>query len=229
MSTGISILIPLYNGIEFLEETLNSVITQTYAKWELLIGINGHPRDSDVEKQATKFIEKYNQFDMRVIYYNTCGKSDTLNNMINDIKYDYVALLDADDLWLPEKLEKQVPFLNSYDVVGTNCEYFGDKQGFPGVPFGNLKNFNFFATNPIINSSVIIHKQNAKWDKNEMILEDYDLWFRLLYEGKSFYNLEDALCRHRIYTTSSFNNINNNYVDDLRQKWLSIFHSKTAM
>jgi glycosyltransferase involved in cell wall biosynthesis len=225
MNTGISILIPLYNGIEFLEETLNSVVSQTHTTWEVIVGINGHPNDSDVEKQAVKLLEKYHEFDMKVIYYNTRGKSETLNNMINDIKYDYIALLDADDLWLPEKLEKQIPLLKSYDVVGTNCQYFGDKTGFPGVPFGNLKNVNFFSTNPIINSSVIIHKQNAKWDKDELRgIEDYDLWFRLHFEGKSFYNIEDVLCRHRIHKSSSFNNGNDNYVNELRQKWWGVFY-----
>ena len=123
-----------------------------------------------------------------------------------------------------EKLEKQIPLLKSYDVVGTNCQYFGDKTGFPGVPFGNLKNVNLFSINPIINSSVIIHKQNAKWNKEELRgLEDYDLWFRLHFEGKSFYNIEDVLCRHRIHKTSSFNNSNNNYVNELRQKWWGIY------
>ena len=227
MNTGISILIPLYNGIEFLEETLDSVVSQTHTTWEVIVGINGHPNGSDVEKLAVKLLEKYHEFDMKVIYYNTRGKSETLNNMINDIKHDYIALLDADDLWLPEKLEKQIPLLKSYDVVGTNCQYFGDKTGFPGIPFGNLfGNVNLFKINPIINSSVIIHKQNAKWNESIKTLEDYDLWFRLYSEGKSFYNIGDVLCLHRIHKTSFFNNSNDNYVNELRRKWWDILSSK---
>lgn len=227
MNIGISILIPLYNGIEFLEEAIISILTQTYTKWEIIIGINGHEPNSDIEKQVNEIVQKHNQdniFDIRVIYYNTKGKPDTLNQMINDIKYDYVALLDADDIWLPEKLEKQVPILRSYDVVGTNCQYFGDRQDFPIIPFNNYRvSHNFFIANPIINSSVIIHKNNAKWNKDEL-LEDYDLWFRLLYERKSFYNLKEVLCKHRIHTSSFFNNNNNNYVNELKQKWLKIIY-----
>ena len=48
----ISILIPIYNGVEFIEESVSSVLNQTYDQWELLIGINGHPQNSDVYKIA---------------------------------------------------------------------------------------------------------------------------------------------------------------------------------
>ena len=51
----ISILIPIYNGIEFIEESVSSVLNQTYDQWELLIGINGHPHDSDIYKIANIF------------------------------------------------------------------------------------------------------------------------------------------------------------------------------
>ena len=64
MNTGISILIPLYNGIEFLEETLDSVVSQTHTTWEVIVGINGHPNGSDVEKLAVKLLEKYHEFDI---------------------------------------------------------------------------------------------------------------------------------------------------------------------
>ena len=50
--TGISILIPVYNGIEYLHESVYSVISQTHKKWEIIIGINGHEKNSEVEKKA---------------------------------------------------------------------------------------------------------------------------------------------------------------------------------
>ena len=56
----ISILIPIYNGIEFFEDSLLSVINQTYKKWELIIGINGHPNNSEVQKKALNIINNYN-------------------------------------------------------------------------------------------------------------------------------------------------------------------------
>ena len=141
--------------------------------------------------------------------------------MIKDIKYEYIALLDVDDLWLPNKLELQIPFLNDYDVVGTHCQYFGDMNGYPSIPFNDINNYNFFLANPIINSSVILHISNAFWDENT-ILEDYDLWFKLYHNKKKFYNLSDVLCKHRIHKQSAFNNTNNYAVDDLKNKWFKI-------
>ena len=83
----ISILIPIYNGIEFIEESVSSVLNQTYEQWELLIGVNGHPQDSEVYKIAKKYetnagqtLGKIRVFD----FYNIKGKANTLNEMIHD-------------------------------------------------------------------------------------------------------------------------------------------------
>ena len=51
----ISILIPIYNGIEFIEESVSSILSQTFTEWELLIGVNGHPEDSPVFKKAKEY------------------------------------------------------------------------------------------------------------------------------------------------------------------------------
>lgn len=224
----VSVLIPLYNGVEFLEEAILSVMAQTCKDWEMIIGINGHPEGSSVEVQANDIVTRHNadgMFDVRVIYYDTKGKSETLNTMVTDARHDHIALLDADDVWLPRKLEKQMPFLQQYDVVGTQCIYFGDKTDVPRIPFGDISGHNIFNFNPVINSSSIIRKDLAYWDKNETRgIEDYDLWFKLFYEKKRFYNHNEVLCKHRIHKASSFNNSNYNYVDELKQKWRGIFN-----
>ena len=87
---GVSVLIPIYNGIEFLEESLTSVIQQHHTKWEVIIGINGHPKDSDVEKKANKirnFFDK--RYNIKVMYYDVKGKSKVLNLMVNDCNYSF--------------------------------------------------------------------------------------------------------------------------------------------
>lgn len=225
MTIGITVLMPLYNGIEFLEESLHSVLLQTHKKWEVIIGINGHPEDSDIEKKAKQIVNKYNidrKFDIKVIHYNTKGKPYTLNKMINDIKYDFVALLDVDDVWYPLKLEKQIPFLSTYDVVGTQCQYFGNMYGCPVIPLGDISSHDFFMLNPIVNSSVIIHKENAFWN-DVFAVDDYDMWFRLKYEKKTFYNIPDVLCKHRVYPQSSFNAVAGDFVGNVREKWRKIY------
>ena len=220
----ISILIPIYNGIEFLEECLLSIINQTYNNWEVIIGINGHPENSNIQTIAINIINKLNinnKYNIKINYYSTNGKPNTLNKMVNDSNGNFIAILDVDDYWHPNKLEYQIPYLNNYDIVGTQCKYFGDLNNSPDIPFGDISNFNIFSFNPIINSSVIIKKELANW--NNEYLDDYDLWFKLFYYKKKFYNINKILTFHRIHNNSSFNNNNNNYVDELKKKWFNIY------
>jgi len=202
----ISILIPIYNGIEFIEESVDSVLAQSYDKWELLIGVNGHAPNSEVYNIAKRYesiSDKIKVFD----FYNIKGKSKTLNEMIKYCNYNYVAILDVDDIWHPLKLEIQsYLFLNNYDVIGTNCLYFGDINDYvPSLPIGDISNFNFNVVNPIVNSSCIIKRELCHWDNNMEGIDDYNLWLKLRKQKKTFYNCKDVLVKHRIHKTSAFN------------------------
>lgn len=210
----ISILMPIYNGIEFINESVESVLNQTYDKWELIIGINGHPENSNVyqiAKEYEKKGDKIHVFD----FYKIKGKSNALNEMIQFCKYNYVAILDVDDIWYPMKLELQQILLNSYDVIGSKCVYFDDKPGIiPDIPTGDISNYDFSISNPIINSSSIIRKDLCYWNENG--IEDYDLWLKLRKKNKKFFNFKEILIKHRIHSSSAFNSKgNNNKVDSL--------------
>jgi len=219
----ISILIPLYNGIQFIEECINSVKTQTFTKYEVLIGVNGHDINSAVYTQAKKFENNK----IRVIHYNTIGKSCTLNKMLSDAQYEWIAILDVDDIWLPQKLETQIKYIDSYDVIGTQCKYFGEKTGFPSIPFGNISNFNFLQVNPIINSSALVKKKLCYWDGNEC--NDYDMWLRIWKNGFLFFNIYETLVHHRIHKNSYFNNTNHDFVYKLRNIWKQNINNNTTI
>jgi teichuronic acid biosynthesis glycosyltransferase TuaG len=213
----ISILMPIYNGVEFFKQSLLSIIYQTYTKWELLIGINGHPENSEVYKEVYRIVESFLLINPSLIdkirifdLYYIHGKSNTLNNLLPLCKYNYIALLDVDDIWLKNKLEIQSSFIDKYDIIGTHCIYFGDIQGIkPAIPLGDLTNFDFKKVNPIINSSVIIRKNLCNWDYTKDGVEDYDLWLKLKKENKTFYNCHDVLVWHRIHNSSAFNSKGN--------------------
>lgn len=215
----ISILIPIYNGIEFFEECLKSILNQTYDDWEIIIGINGFPPNSDIEILAKEIVYKYNsdnKYKIFVNYYDTKGKANTLNKMVKDSNYNFIAILDVDDYWLPTKLEEQIHYLNYYDVIGTDCSYFGDYNGSPDIPMGDLTNFNFFIVNPIICSSVIIKKELAKWN-NIFGVEDYDLWLKLFCNKK--------LCMYRVHKKNFYNSTSQqeNNLKEILQKWRYIY------
>jgi len=210
----ISILIPIYNGIEFIEESVSSVLNQTYEKWELIIGINGYPENSDVYKIAKEYEKKSNK--VKVIdFYTIKGKSNTLNEMIKYCNYNYVAILDVDDIWHNEKLKLQSQMLNKYDVIGSNCVWFGDRNDvIPTIPVGDISSFDFNSVNPVINSSSVTRKELCYWNENG--IEDYDMWLRLRNQNKKFFNYKEVLVKHRIHTASAFNSKgNDNKVNDL--------------
>ena len=201
----ITILMPIYNGIKYIDDSVSSVMAQKYKKWELIIGINGHYDQSGVYKMAKLYEnEKIKVVDLHPIK----GKSNALNEMVKLAKYDHIAILDVDDIWLEDKLEIQLPFIKKYDVVGTKCIYFQEKNGEPAIPTGDITSFDFKQFNPIINSSVIIKKNLCCWDENG--IEDYALWLKLKREGKTFYNCPEILVKHRIHSESAFNAKGNN-------------------
>jgi teichuronic acid biosynthesis glycosyltransferase TuaG len=213
-----SILLPIYNGIEYINDSVNSVINQTCTEWELLILVNGHPQNSDVFLEASKFsCDKIKVYDL----FNIKGKSNALNYGIQYCKYDKVCLIDVDDLWLPTKLEKQLSVINKYDVVGTICIYFEGLNSIPYIPWGDVQKEVFNEINPIINSSVCINKTDAYWDPVYNCLEDYDMWLRLNSEGKTFFNFPEILVLHRIHKDSYFNTSNNqdNIKKELMEKY----------
>ena len=97
------------------------------------------------------------------------GKSNALNEMIKYCQYDWISLIDVDDKWLPKKLEGQIPYMKKYDIIGTHCQYFGDRNGQPAIPVGDLKESRFYKMlNPIINSSCLLRKSfgymGRKWN-----------------------------------------------------------------
>ena len=205
---------PIYNGIEFINDSVTSVLLQSFNDWELIIGVNGHPEKSSTFNQA----KQYEYIDKRIRIldlHQIKGKSHALNKMVEYCSYNYVALLDVDDIWEYNKLFIQSKFIHKYDVVGSICVYFGDRNNIiPKIPQQDISNFNFSKVNPIINSSVIIKKNLCQW--NDLILEDYDLWLRLRKLNKKFYNCPEILVKHRIHNTSAFNaKGNHNSVESL--------------
>jgi glycosyltransferase involved in cell wall biosynthesis len=215
----ISILMPIYNGIEFISESVNSIINQTFIEWELIIGINGHPENSEIYNIAKKYeniCAKIKVCDLHTIK----GKSNALNKMIEFCNYNYIALLDVDDIWHNRKLEFQSKFINNYDVIGSNCVWFGDINNVvPKIPTYDFSKFNFAKVNPIINSSAIIKKELCYWNKENDGVEDYDLWITLRKLHKKFYNCPEILVKHRIHKASAFNSKGNkNKVQGLLNK-----------
>jgi glycosyltransferase involved in cell wall biosynthesis len=200
----VSILMPIYNGIEFLHESLPSIRRQTHKDWELLIGINGHIDP----KPFVEIAENLRNGDerIRIFTQTTRGKSESLNDLMRYVTADWVALLDVDDLWDITKLEEQIAAIRpDMAVVGTQCRYFGDLNGSPAIPTGYIDPAVLKTLNPIINSSSLTRKEHCGWTNNWHGIEDYEMWMRICLAGGKLFNLPKILVSHRIHRDSAFN------------------------
>ena len=218
----ISILMPIYNGIEFIEESVSSVLKQTFIEWELIIGINGHSPNSETYKIAKSYEAKSNKIRVYDLI-DIRGKSNALNHMLQYCNHDYIAILDVDDIWMDNKLQTQFIYCFVYDVIGSQCVYFGSMDGIsPRIPLNDISHIDFSLCNPIINSSVIMRKEFCYWNSANDGVEDYELWLALRKQGKRFYNCSDILVKHRIHQTSAFNTQNHS---DKIKKLIEKYHS----
>ncbi len=129
MNGLVSIITPMYNSEAFIVDTINSITAQTYTHWELLL-IDDKSSDKTIEI-VSRYTNKYSNIKLLQNEVNS-GAAISRNKGIMAAAGDYIAFLDADDLWKPEKLEKQVTFMrtNNCDVCFSSYEQI-DEQGKP--------------------------------------------------------------------------------------------------
>lgn len=207
----ITVIIPLYNGIEFLAEALFSVKAQIFEDWECLIGVNGHgPTGGEVFQKACALVESLQ--DTRFITVNlpdVRGAPQAIEMLISLARGEWIAHLDADDKWHPMKLHCQMKSIQEFPQItfcGTWCSYFGDWQGGPHIVGGFVSEGEFRKMNPMVHSSMLFPKEkNRQPFTDEFVTYDYDCWVRNLQAGHIFYNVPLVLTEHRVYSGSHFN------------------------
>ncbi len=184
MNPQITIIIPTYNRKDELENTINSVLDQTHQEFELLICDDG---STDGTEEMVKKLT-----DPRIHWIsgeNSGGPATPRNRGINAANAEWLAFLDSDDLWSPNKLEKQLEALKMYQVkaVCTNAKVLQDNTLLQDPYFKNTKNKyihfeDLLTVNYIICSSMLIHKSIVKQvggfpEESEFkAIEDYALW-----------------------------------------------------
>jgi len=186
MNPAVSILLPVYNGAEFLSESLRSVLQQTYHDFELIIIDDGSSDDS------ARIIEGI--IDRRIRFYRQSnrGLAATLNRAIELSRGEYLARQDQDDVSLPERLEKQLGYLISHPhcgLVGTWARIVAGTEATERVHKHASENcllkFDLLFDNPFVHSSVMLKKSAVETvgmystDPARQPPEDYELWSRL--------------------------------------------------
>ena len=154
----VSILLATYNGERFISKSIESILNQTFKDFELLIGLNGTTDNSK------EIINRYNDSRIRVFDYgDDKGKCKTLNKLLLESKYDWIAIQDDDDIWVETKLEKQLTHINTNDVIGTLIDYINTDETIIGCPTLSLndeeiKQKSLSGDNQVANTSAIFKK-----------------------------------------------------------------------
>lgn len=202
----VSVLMPVYNAEKYLAEAINSIISQTFRDWELLI-INDGSTDSSLS-----IINGFSDSRVRVINNESnIGLIKTLNKGIGLCNGQYIARMDADDISMPNRLALQVNFLDGnedYILCGTNADVIDSDGKITGKIVNPSKStflqISLLFTNPFIHPSMMIRRNILTvnfFDENAIHVEDYELWTRLASQGQ-IANLELPLLQYRWHETN---------------------------
>jgi len=194
----ITVLMPVYNGEKYIGEAIESILNQTFANYEFVI------IDDCSTDKSKKNIQTYHDPRINFISNNeNLGLINTLNIGLALAQGEYIARMDQDDISLPQRLEKQLAFLDNHPeigVCGTGFKTINQKGASTAVTqFPNqssLLNWQLHFFCPLVHPTVMMKTSLVKkvggYNKNATYYEDYDLWVRLC-SITQLTNLDDIL------------------------------------
>jgi teichuronic acid biosynthesis glycosyltransferase TuaG len=216
----VSVITPSYNSESYIAANIESVINQTFINWEMII-VDDCSTDSTVD-----IIKSYCNKDSRIRYTilekNSGSASAPRNKGISLAKGRFIAFLDSDDLWYPNKLELQINYMknNNYPISYTSYEVFGSRN--------NRKNkiirvIDYPVTSEIYLKNTVIGFSTSIIDRNycpeirmpDFVKEDALFWARLLNKDIKAYGLDIVLTKYRIHDKG----ISNNKIKMAKQMW----------
>ena len=185
----VSVLMPAYNGGQFIKKAIESMFAQTYLNWELIIVDDGSTDDT------AAIISCFHDSRIVYVYQENCGQAAALNHGLDIARGEYITTLDVDDWFSPNSLGDRAVFLDryqEYDVVygdGIFCDQDGNQlkqfselrtSDVTGDVFGVMLSNSFFGTgaNVMVRKSVL-EKNQIRYDTSIVWCQDYDLYLRL--------------------------------------------------
>lgn len=227
----VSIIMPVYNGAFFLVEAIESIMSQTFQDFEFIM-VN----DGSTDKTG-KIIEYYkNLYPDKIRYFNIDNRGGAfaaINLVVKETRGEFIALMDSDDISMPERLEKQVAFLRDNleiiilgtqaNIIDKNGELIGKKR----LPITNREIKKEFAfSHPMVHPSCLIRKsllpyQTHIYENKFGVNDDYYTFFKLLNYGQ-FANLPEILYNYRIHNdNSSLKNLKKTLINTIKIRILA--------
>lgn len=203
MCPDVSVLMPVFNTAPYLREAMDSMLSQTFTDFELIV-LNDCSPDN-----AEEVLDAYN--DSRIVRYKgekNVGLSNVLNIGINMAKGKYIARMDSDDISLPIRLQVQVAYLNAHpeiDLVSVGMQLFGAKDDvWIREQDPEKVKINALFHSPVLHASSmwrkeVFEKHGLRFRQEMVPAEDYDLWTRALLKGLKLVNLPEVLYKYRLH------------------------------
>lgn len=215
MKPLVSIVIPVYNGSNYLAEAIDSALAQTYDNIEIIVVNDGSKDDGATEKVALSYGDK-----IRYIAKENGGVSSALNRGIQEMKGEYFSWLSHDDLYTPDKIEKQVALIESdKDIIlcsGSLMDSTGKhimhhtktiNKKLSGADLLN-EHMHGYALNGLgFLIPKIVFKTVGGFDESMRYLQDMDMWFRMTWYDFRFVCHADSLVVSRVHVAQQTNTI----------------------
>jgi len=212
MDIKISVIMPFYNCEKYLDDSILSILNQSFTNFEFII-INDASTD-----WSNKIVQKY-LYDKRIIYIKNTknvGIVQNLNKWIEIAKWEYIARMDGDDISTLDRFEKQIQFLeknNEIIFVWWNALIIDENNNEIWLLKKHTKSTeikkNLFTYSQFIHPSVMIKSSVMKeylYREEYLFCEDYDLWFRLIYNDNKWTNIDEIILKYRKHSQSSSKN-----------------------
>lgn len=203
--TTVSIITPAYNAGRFIAETIKSVQNQTFHNWELIV------IDDNSQDDTGKIVQELIKQDRRIRLIqltNNVGNSMARNVGLKAASGRYIAFLDSDDIWLPEKLKRQLTFMSDNNVAFSFTQYrhmsvdgkcFGDLIDIPWqLNYRTLLKHNAIGCLTV----VIDREKTGPFFMLNNSRPDFILWLNILKRGFIAYGLHEDLARYRLVNNS---------------------------
>lgn len=215
----VSVIIPVYNVEKYIDKTLASVFAQTYKHLEIVLV------DDQSEDRSSEIIKKYQETHPEIVYFlqpTNKGAGYARNKALELSRGQYVAFLDSDDMWKPEKVEKQVQILKekngSFCFTAIEMIDGDDKVIKEKRKVKEEINYKFLLSNTMIPTSGVMIDRCVKGDFRMHLRrggQDYATWLKLLRDGGLAYGIDEALVDYRITGDS----LSSNKLASVRQIW----------
>lgn len=210
MKPSVSVIMSVYNGERYLRAAIDSVLTQTFTDYELIV------IDDASTDRSTAILAEYAARDARLVLLRNetnLGLTKSLNIGLQAARGWYIARQDADDISLPSRFSRQVQYLDEHretQLLGTQCIYIdahGTRIGETRHPISDITiRWCFLADNAIAHPSAmfrraLIEHTGLYYDTSLRYAQDYDLWVRMAEHG-GVANLDEPLIQYRIHPAS---------------------------